>query len=972
MANQKTASKNNDNKSGSRAVKKSDAPTKKSVAAAENAGQDKKMKLPRNPDSLGSQLAMCAVGLLGLLLGVCFILTDLSKGAAGRTGPVGYVISAFFNGMFGMAAYFIPLFMLIYAAMWKHLMREKKMISRALTMLLTVTLISSLIHVAFISAHVVDDIKFYDVAAIWKFSIAGMRSGVIGGLLGGGLYAAVKVIAWPIIIIAVIFSVMAMFELTPNMIVYLIRQGAKRSREKRLLRQEEARSASLAKKAEKAEKEEKLIEEKRKKELEEEERKARELEEKKKCEAEKKIDLPVQTPVEKKKDKSSGEGASETGKRTVGDIDLAALFSDDDDGEKDEGKGGSSAVATDIHGNEQVDFEAMSQDLDIETGETESDDKVVEVIRDERKGGAAKNGADKNGAGKEGGQVKVTREKLTPDRVPEETPAPEYNFPPIDLLNPPEKEDRTGDKGSLDRTGRKLVETLRSFKVDVDIVNISQGPTITRYELAPKAGVRVRAIANLVDDIALALESDGIRIEAPIPGKAAVGVEVPNKNLTTVHLRELIDSPKFASAKSKLYCCLGKSVSGDPIYLDIAAMPHLLIAGTTGSGKSACINALLISLLYRAKPDEVKLVLIDPKKIELNIYRNLPHLLVPVVNDPKMAAGSLAWAVTEMERRFELIEEVGVRDLNAYNQVTAGDPDKEYLPRIVIVIDELADLMLTAPDDVETYICRIAQKARAAGIHLVIGTQRPSVDIITGLIKANIPSRIAFTVAQAVDSRVILDMTGAEKLIGRGDMLYNPVGAMKPMRAQGAYVDEFEVTRVTDFIREQARGSYDDQILKEIDKNARQCGQKKSAQTDGEGEDAEDLVSDPKFFEAVDIALETGKISTSLLQRRASIGYGRAAKLIDIMTTMHIVSPPDGQKPRNVLITATDWAQMKMRMNDGAGIPGGGYGGYSDGGFGDGDDGGYSGDDGGDGGFGDDDEGRPPFTEDDFDDDAPF
>ena len=356
-------------------------------------------------------------------------------------------------------------------------------------------------------------------------------------------------------------------------------------------------------------------------------------------------------------------------------------------------------------------------------------------------------------------------------------------------------------------------------------------------------------------------------------------------------------------------------VAGDPVYLDIAKMPHLLIAGATGMGKSVCINSLIVSLLYKASPDEVKLILIDPKKVELNVYNKLPHLLVPVVNLPKKAAGSLSWAVGEMERRFELIEEVGVRDIKGYNQITADDPQKEFLPHIIIIIDELADLMMTAPDDVEESICRLAQKARAAGMHLIIGTQRPSVDVITGLIKANIPSRIAFTVASNTDSRTIIDMAGAEKLIGRGDMLYAPVGAMKPIRVQGSFVSDKEVEAVCDFIRAQAgEGEYSSAIMEEIDKNAEQCGQKKKA---GAGDlsmaDGDDGEIDPKFNDAVEVALEMGKISTSLLQRRLNLGYGRAAKIIDHMQACGIVSEPDGQKPRTTLISRSDWNEIKMR-----------------------------------------------------------
>ena len=506
---------------------------------------------------------------------------------------------------------------------------------------------------------------------------------------------------------------------------------------------------------------------------------------------------------------------------------------------------------------------------------------------------------------------------LTGTEPPKEEPVqpepvrPPYEFPPITLmkLDPaPTNEDVSEE---LHSNGVKLVETLRSFKVRTRIVNISRGPTITRYELTPEEGVRVRQIANLVDDISLNLATSGVRIEAPIPGKSAVGIEVPNKNVATVYLRELIDTNKFRTSPSLITACLGKDVAGDPIYFDIAKMPHLLIAGATGMGKSVCMNSIIVSLLYKASPDDVKLMLIDPKKVEMNIYNGLPHLLVPVVSDPKKAAGALHWAVTEMERRYELIEGMGVRDLKNYNKAIADDPKKEYLPQIVILIDELADLMMTASDDVETSICRLAQKARAAGMHLIIGTQRPSVDVITGLIKANIPSRIAFTVSQQMDSRVILDMAGAEKLIGRGDMLYAPVGASKPVRVQGAFVSESEVEDIVSFIKKQGATTYSDDIMESIEKEAARCGNK-HGNADAAADAADDGEADNMLKPAIELAIESGKISTSLIQRRLSLGYGRAAKLIDRMEQMGIVSAPEGQKPRTVLITKEQYMEMVL------------------------------------------------------------
>ena len=503
--------------------------------------------------------------------------------------------------------------------------------------------------------------------------------------------------------------------------------------------------------------------------------------------------------------------------------------------------------------------------------------------------------------------------------IPEE---PKYVFPPLDLLEADPNETDESEYSELQERADTLIETLKNFKVNARVVDIFRGPTITRFEIALATGTRVNTVKNLADDISYALATNGVRIEQ-IPGKSAIGIEVPNLgSRDTVYLRTLLEDEKFTEAKSKLTTALGKGVSGEHVYLDIAKMPHLLIAGTTGSGKSVCINTMLISLLYKATPDEVKLVLVDPKKVELNIYNGIPHLLVPVVFDPKKAAGALHWCVTEMERRFDLIESMNVRNIDGYNKAIADDPNKEKLPQIVIVIDELADLMMTASNEVETSICRIAQKARAAGMHLIIGTQRPSVDVITGLIKANVPSRIAFTVMSQVDSRTIIDSVGAEKLIGRGDMLYAPVGS-KPMRAQGAFVSDAELEGIIEFIKENAKkAEYSGEIMARIEKEAALCGKKGKARDealDAMAEAEEEEEDDPKLEAAIKLAVESGKISTSLIQRKLSLGYGRAAKIIDVMERRGIVAPPEGQKPREVLISKEQYLEMTMRKDGAAG-----------------------------------------------------
>ncbi len=492
----------------------------------------------------------------------------------------------------------------------------------------------------------------------------------------------------------------------------------------------------------------------------------------------------------------------------------------------------------------------------------------------------------------------------------EDTP---YVFPPMSLLTSDEGASTRPSAADIARTSRRLEEILASFNVKAKVIDTTFGPTVTRYELRPETGVKVKAISNLAEDLALHLAAPSIRIES-IPGKAAVGIEVPNKSTSTVRLRRLIDNPTFRDNKSRLFAALGEDVAGNPVYLDIAKMPHLLVAGATGQGKSVCINSLILSLLYRNHPNDVKLILIDPKTVEFSDFKDIPHLLVPVINDPKNAAGTLNWACTEMENRYKTMQEVGARDLMGYNAIIADDPERQMLPQIVIFIDEFADLMMTAPDDVETSVCRLAQKARAAGMHLVIGTQRPSVDVITGLIKANIPSRIALTTTSAIDSRTIIDQSGAEKLLGRGDMLYYPVGALKPLRVQGTFVDDkTEVKAVTQFIKEAAHAQYDESIINLIAEEAKRCGMKGKKGASEPIEDDANEKLDPMFLDAVEVAIECGTVSTSLLQRRLSLGYARAARIVDKMQIRGYISEFDAAtKKRSVLITREQFAELKL------------------------------------------------------------
>ncbi len=472
-----------------------------------------------------------------------------------------------------------------------------------------------------------------------------------------------------------------------------------------------------------------------------------------------------------------------------------------------------------------------------------------------------------------------------------------YNFPPLTLLK--QSLNPKAAVAGAELTAEHLISTLKSFGVEARVVNISRGPTVTRYELQPSAGVKISKITNLADDIALNLAAAGVRIEAPIPNKAAVGIEVPNKQSDVVDVRGIFESPDFTAAKSRLTVALGRDIGGNAIVTDLAKMPHGLIAGATGSGKSVCINSIIMSILYKATPEEVKLLMIDPKVVELGVYNGIPHLLVPVVTDPRKAAGALGWAVTEMEKRYKMFADRGVRNIEGYNKFVdeLGDPEIEKMPHIVIIIDELADLMMTSPKEVEDSINRIAAKARAAGMHLLVATQRPSVDVVTGVIKANIPTRIAFAVSSQIDSRTILDGAGAEKLLGRGDMLFRFAGAPKPNRIQGCFVSDEEVEAVVDFIKKGKTADYDDNIMVEIE---RQAAVEKKQKT-GLAEDGPD--EDPMIREAIKCVVENGMASTSLLQRKLKLGYARAARIVDEMEQRGVVGPYEGSKPRKVLIT---------------------------------------------------------------------
>ncbi len=487
-----------------------------------------------------------------------------------------------------------------------------------------------------------------------------------------------------------------------------------------------------------------------------------------------------------------------------------------------------------------------------------------------------------------------------------------YRLPPLDCLKPPKLSLGGSSEQELRDNAQKLVDVLRSFGVETTIVDIARGPSVTRYELAPAVGVKISKITGLADDIALNLAATGIRIEAPIPGKAAVGIEVPNKTRETVTLREILESDTYkkGTKKSLLNVALGRDISGNSCVADLAKMPHLLIAGTTGSGKSVCLNAMILSILYNAKPDEVKLIMIDPKKVEFSVYNGVPHLLVPVVSEPNKAAGALSWAVKEMLKRYRMFSENNVRDIAGYNELVSMDPEKGKMPHVVIFVDELADLMMATPKEVEDSICRLAQMARAAGMHLVIATQRPSVDVITGLIKANIPSRLSLSVSSAVDSRTILDMAGAEKLLGNGDLLFNPIGCSKPVRIQGCFTSDSEVEEVVSYIKQQGDAKYSDEVIKDIEDAAKAADAANDKSSGGinapSGQDDGDIL----LPEAIRVVIEAGQASTTLIQRKLKVGYARAGRIVDELEERGVIGPYEGSKPRKVLMTKNQWLEM--------------------------------------------------------------
>ena len=877
---------------------------------------------------------------LGLFLGICFIIPE-------KMGFIGYLVH-FLCGLLSAGAAFLPVCLIVEALLWKNDMKHGRLKAKALIDAGFVASVSVLTHLVSITSapaaekslfdgyRLLGDGSLYELGKLYK------GGGVIGGVLANVMRMITDLGAWIIAVFAVVLLAFAVLGITPLDIAAYLRERIKSGVYNARVRRKEDLRRQLDREKQLPLEEEPAAPKKKKAYLagvgDDDETEITDKTSEKAVVPEAEAARPQADPDNVFDSDECGDGKPEFPELAISPdavrLATGSASASFDAVTEDEAVTPDPAVYDSIkgrvhftdkpeaaHGGEAQENAAEEGLSDkpltnanveeINLADIFTEDAVIAaagVTANTSVLTGASDGAEFAANAEDAGEKQEVKVEPKPD------PAELYRFPDIDFLQKDPNPATFAVTDEIKSTSVKLVETLANFGVKTKITNICCGPTVTRYELQPEIGVRVKSIQNLSDDIALHLAAAGVRIEAPIPGKQAVGIEIPNKTVSTVYIRNLIENPKFAQQKSRLSVCLGMDVAGSPVYMDIAKMPHLLIAGATGMGKSVCINSFIVSLLYKARPDECRLLLIDPKKVEFGVYNGMPHLLVPVVSDPKKAAGSLAWAVNEMERRFQLIEEVGVRDIDSYNKATENDPEKEHMPKVVIIIDELADLMMTARDSVENSICRIAQKARAAGMHLVIGTQRPSVDVITGLIKANVPSRIACTVASQVDSRTIIDVAGAEKLLGRGDMLYAPVGMAKPIRVQGAFVSEKEIDAITGFIKSHYGSvEYDGQVIESINAEAERCGQGKkngAAAAIAEGDDAEG--GDPMLKAAISLAVESGKISTSLIQRRLQLGYGRAAKLIDQMQEMGIVSAPDGQKPRTVLISKEQYMEMAV------------------------------------------------------------
>jgi len=882
----------------------------KKTAAKNTKNGAYKEKKPMNPQ-VKDEICAVVVIAVGIFLAIAF--------QTHAAGAVGEVLSDFFKGCFGFVAYILPYYMIVYGV----LLLAKKMVHIGKLSIILLCII--LLFMTFInSAKFIEPdslgFSFADMADYYHMGMREEGGGLFGMYMGSLIVKCFGIPGLYIIsIVAIIVCLLLIINTPISRFVEKAREGREKRRELRAEKQLEM--AELEKKDKKApilsgksEPDETQltigdIKPDPKKETIEpentEETKKKRFSFMDRLRANN-IEEPEPEPVvpEKKRPDLSKLKITD-GQRNI----LEYMYDDDLFGEKTETITGATGLNysdfdvdsidtstdTGIDENENVDFSSHYEDFSFgRSDETLPQDEEVfeeeEAVVDEQMSFVPGAGViEKNPEKMTNSQA--ARATLDPKEINASAkPVKAYKFPPINLLQKgTAPKGRSNVNAGLQAKAQKLEETLRNFNIDAQVVNVTQGPAVTRYEIHPNVGVKVKSIVSLADDIALNLEAKSIRIEAPIPGKAAVGIEVENDKINMVTIRDIIDTPEFKDAKSKITFAVGKDISGNAITADLKGAPHLLIAGSTGSGKSVCVNSIITSILYKAKPEEVKLVLIDPKVVELTNYNGIPHLLIPVVTEPPKAAAALNWAVAEMEDRYKKFAEEGVRELASYNNtVKKNGEDDKVLPQIVIIIDELADLMMAAPSQVEDSICRLAQKARAAGMHLIVATQRPSVDVITGVIKANIPSRIAFAVASQFDSRTILDMAGAEKLVGKGDMLLK-IGGGKPVRVQGNFISDDEVNSVIEFVKGQTgEAEYADDVIQSIDK----VGTPQAA------DDGDELLAD-----AIETVVLAGNASASMLQRRFRIGYNRAARIIDMMEARGIIGPSEGSKPRQVLMT---------------------------------------------------------------------
>lgn len=832
---------------------------------------------PAKEHAVFHQIMPVVTALAALYIFICYVFSS-------ATGAVGVWLRGFFYGLFSYGAFALPIVMIIRALFWKNDVKGECLGAR---------FAFSLSFVAGISALAGVFGKQFDAFSIPNFYTMGKTldgGGLVGGIISWALMHSVGLAGTLIIIFALVFVCgLFMLGITPYMIWVRLAYTLKHHRENI-----KEREAEYVREAEETEANRPVLTKRQRPQT----PPPAAYEKPKKA-----IDVPLPEAPEDTEEEADTAADAASAAQPI-DTEVWDEIRNQPPEEPDE------AEIYDAQKPETVAPERDARHTD-KAGHEIDLDYIFSEDDDRRLPDNYDAASDEDSA-----ELEIGREEIGTVELPDGgvlAHSDTYRFPPLSLLHKDTTVKATDVSDEQKATAEKLVETLKSYKINTRLVSISRGPSITRYELSPEVGTKVNAITNRIDDISLHLATTGVRIVAPIPGMEAVGVEVPNKKVSLVYIRELLENEEFKKNPSKLFVALGMDVTGKPIYMDIARMPHLLIAGATGMGKSVCINSTIISILYKATPDEVKLILIDPKQVEFTMYDGIPHLLVPVVTDPKKAAGTLHWAVTEMERRYELINGASVRNIQAYNEKMKDEPDREYMPQIVIIIDELADLMLTASNDVDESIRRLSAKARAAGIHLILGTQRPSVDVITGTIKSNIPYRIAFTTTSYVDSRTILDIGGAEKLIGKGDMLYAATGKA-PIRVQGSFVSDEEVGDITGFIKKESGGAnYNTKVVESIEKEAELCGKKATSLGDGE---IENNSGDPLLKPAIEIAVDSGKISTSLLQRKLSIGFGRAAKLIDIMEERGIVSPQDGQKPRTTLWTKQQYMESVLKNED--------------------------------------------------------